>query len=54
MEPLQELATEFLVQVEEEKKNMVKTQEDCTKMISEEIKMQVLDVLREKTTQAQT
>jgi hypothetical protein len=54
MEPLQELATEVIAQEEEEKKNMAQTQAECTKMIWEEITVQVLDALKEKATQAQT
>jgi hypothetical protein len=54
MEPLQELAAEVIAQAEEAKKNMAQIQAECTEMINEEITMQVLDALREKTTQAQT
>jgi hypothetical protein len=51
MEPLQEWASEVIVQEEEEKNNMVQTQAECAKMINEEITMQVLDALRGKTVQ---
>jgi DNA repair exonuclease SbcCD ATPase subunit len=54
MEPLQERAAEVIAQAEEAKKNMAQTQAECTEMISDEIAVQVLDALREKTTQAQT
>jgi hypothetical protein len=54
MEPLQELAAEVIVQEEEEKKNMEQTQAECAEMINEDITVQVLDALREKTVQAQT
>jgi len=46
MEPLQDLAVKFIVQVEEEKKNMVQTHAECAEMISEEIIVKVLDALR--------
>jgi uncharacterized coiled-coil DUF342 family protein len=54
MEPLQERATEVIAQVEDAKKNMAQTQAECTEMINDEIAVQVLDALREKTVQAQT
>lgn len=53
MEPLQELATKVIAQVEEAKKKMVQTQSECAKMISEEITAQVLDALRENIVRAQ-
>jgi hypothetical protein len=54
MEPLQEWATEVIVQEKEAKKNMAQTQAECVEMINNKIAMQVLDTLREKTMQAQT
>jgi hypothetical protein len=54
MEPLQEWAVEVIAQAEEAKKNMAQTQAECAEMINEEITVQVLDALREKTVQAQT
>jgi uncharacterized coiled-coil DUF342 family protein len=54
MEPLQERAAEVIAQAEDTKKNMAQTQAECTEMINDEIAVQVLDALREKTVQAQT
>jgi predicted nucleic acid-binding Zn-ribbon protein len=54
MEPLQEWATEVIAQVEDAKKNMAQTQAECAGMINDEIAVQVLDALKEKTVQAQT
>jgi hypothetical protein len=46
MEPLQDLVVKFIVQVEEENKNMAQTHAECAEMISEEIIVNVLDALR--------
>jgi len=54
MEPLQEIAVEFIVQEEEVKNNMAQTQAECVEIISEEITVQVLNMLIENTMQAQT
>jgi hypothetical protein len=54
MEPLQEWAAEVIAQVEEEKMNMAQTQAECAGMVNDEIAVQVLDALKEKTVQAQT
>jgi hypothetical protein len=53
MEPLQEWAAEVIAQAEEAKKNMAQTQAECAGMVSDEIAVQVLDALKEKTVQAQ-
>jgi hypothetical protein len=45
---------EVIVQVEYAKKNMAQTQVECVEMINDEIVVQVLDTLKEKTMQAQT
>jgi hypothetical protein len=39
--------------VEEAKMNMAQTQAECARMVSDEIAVQVLDTLKEKTVQAQ-
>jgi hypothetical protein len=54
MEPLQERATEVIAQAEEAKTYMAQTQAECARMVSDEIAVQVLDALKEKTVQAQT
>jgi hypothetical protein len=53
MEPLQEQEAKVIAHVEEKNKNMKQTQVECTEMITDEITVQVLDALRENTTQAQ-
>jgi hypothetical protein len=40
--------------VEEDKTNMAQTQVECARLVNDEIAMQVLDALKEKTIQAQT
>jgi hypothetical protein len=50
MEPLQDQATQMIMQLEEEKKNMVQAQGECATMIQEEITMQALEALTEKVT----
>jgi hypothetical protein len=54
MEPLQERKAEVIAQAEDANKNMAQTQAECADMISDEIAVQVLDALREKTMKAQT
>jgi hypothetical protein len=54
MEPLQERTTTVIAQAEETKKNMAQTQVECVEMINDEIAVQVLGALREKTVQAHT
>jgi hypothetical protein len=54
MEPLQEQEEEVIAQAEEEKMNMAQTQEECAGMVNDDIAVQVLDALKEKTKQAQT
>jgi hypothetical protein len=54
MEPLQEQVAEVIAQAEEEKKNMEKIQLECAQMINEEVTTQVVDTLKENTTQVQT
>jgi hypothetical protein len=51
MELLQERETEVISQAEEAKMNMAQTQVECARMVSDEIVVQVLDTLKEKTTQ---
>jgi hypothetical protein len=53
MELLQERAAEVIVQTKDAKKNMAQTQAECAGIVSDEIVVQVLDALKEKTTQAQ-
>jgi hypothetical protein len=48
MEPLQEKAAEIITQLEEKKKSMAQTQEECTTIIQEEVTMQALEVLTKK------
>jgi hypothetical protein len=54
MELLQEREKKIIAQVEEAKMNMEQTQAECARMVSDEIAVQVLDALKEKTAQAQT
>jgi predicted nucleic acid-binding Zn-ribbon protein len=49
MEPLQERATEVIAQAEEAKTYMAQTQAECARMVSDEIAVQILDALKEKT-----
>jgi hypothetical protein len=44
---------EMIAQLEEEKKNMVQTQEKCVVIIQEEVTTQALEALTEKSTQVQ-
>jgi hypothetical protein len=53
MEPIQEKATHMITPLEEKKKNMVQAQEKCAVMIREEITMQALEALADKTAQVQ-
>jgi peptidoglycan hydrolase CwlO-like protein len=54
MEPLQERVAEVLAQVEEAKTQIAQTQAECVELISDEIAVQTVDTLKEKTAQAQT
>jgi predicted nucleic acid-binding Zn-ribbon protein len=54
MEPLQERAAEVITQAEGAKTYMAQTQAECAKMVNDEIAVQVLDALKEKTAQTQT
>ena len=54
MELLQKQAAEVIAQVEDSKKNMAQNQTECAGMINDEITVQVLEALKEKTAQAQT
>jgi predicted nucleic acid-binding Zn-ribbon protein len=54
MEPLQERVAEVIAQEEEAKTYMAQTQAECTGLISDEIAVQTVDTLKEKTMQAQT
>jgi hypothetical protein len=52
MEPLQEWVAEVLAQEEEAKAHIAQTQEECVELISDEIAVQIVDTLKEKTAQA--
>jgi peptidoglycan hydrolase CwlO-like protein len=54
MESLQEQVEEVLAQVEEAKAHITQTQEECVELISDDITVQIVDTLKEKTVQAQT
>jgi hypothetical protein len=54
MELLQERAIEVIAQVEVSKTYMAQTQAESARMVSDEIVVQILDALKENTTQAQT
>jgi chromosome segregation ATPase len=54
MEPLQERVAEVLAQAEEAKTQIAQTQEECAGLISDEVAVQVVDTIKEKTAQAQT
>jgi uncharacterized coiled-coil DUF342 family protein len=54
MEPLQERVAEVIAQAEEAKTYMAQTQAECAGLISDEIAVQTVDTLKEKTVQAQT
>jgi peptidoglycan hydrolase CwlO-like protein len=51
MELLQEWVEEVLAQAEESKAHIAQTQEKCMELISIEIAVQIVDTLKEKTTQ---
>jgi peptidoglycan hydrolase CwlO-like protein len=53
MEPLQERVEEVLAQAEEAKAQITQTQAECVELISDEIAVQIVDILKEKTAQAQ-
>jgi uncharacterized coiled-coil DUF342 family protein len=54
MEPLQERVAEVLAQAEEAKTQIAQTQAECVGLISDEVAVQVVDTIKEKTVQAQT
>jgi hypothetical protein len=54
MEPLQEWVAEVLAQAEEAKTHIAQTQAECVELIIDEIAVQIVDTLKEKTAQAQT
>jgi hypothetical protein len=54
MEPLQDQTTQMIMQLEEEKGNMVKAQEECTTLIQEKIIVKEVEMLMEKFVQVQT
>jgi predicted nucleic acid-binding Zn-ribbon protein len=54
MEPLQEWVAEFIAQEEEAKTHIAQTQAECTGLISDEIAVQIVDTIKEKTAQVQT
>jgi hypothetical protein len=49
MEPLQEWVAEVLAQEEEAKAQIAQTQAECVELISDEIPVQIVDTLKEKT-----
>ena len=48
-ELFQERVVEVLAQTEEAKTHISQTQEDCVELISDEISIQIVDTLKEKT-----
>jgi hypothetical protein len=54
MEPLQERVAEVLEQEEEAKTHIAQTQQECEGLISDEVAVQVVDTIKEKTAQALT
>ena len=54
MESLQEQVEEVLAQEKEAKAHIAQTQEECVELINDEIAIQIVDTLKEKTVQAQT
>jgi hypothetical protein len=54
MEPLQEQVAEVLAQAEEAKTQIAQTQEECAGLLSDEVAVQVVDTIKEKTVQALT
>jgi hypothetical protein len=54
MEPLQEWVAEVLAKAKESKSHIAQTQAKCMELISEEIAVQIVDTLKERTTQVQT
>ena len=54
MESLQEWVAQVLAQAEEDKERIAQTQAECVEMISDEIEIQIVDTLKEKTAQAHT
>jgi hypothetical protein len=53
MEPLQERVEKFITQEEEANILIAQTQEECIGLISDEILIQIVDTLKEKTAQVQ-
>jgi predicted nucleic acid-binding Zn-ribbon protein len=51
---LQEWVAEVLAQAEEAKTHIAQTQAECAELISDEIAVQIVDTLKEKTAQVQT
>jgi len=49
MEPFQEREVEVISHAEEAKTYMAQTQEECERMVSDEIAVQILDSLKENT-----
>jgi hypothetical protein len=54
MEPLQERVAEVIAQAEEAKTLIAQTQAECVGLINDEIAVQIVDTLKEKTAQVQT
>jgi hypothetical protein len=49
MEPLQERVAEVLAQAEEAKTQIAQTQAECAGLISNEVAVQTVDTIKEKT-----
>jgi formylmethanofuran dehydrogenase subunit C len=54
MEPFQEWVVEVLARAEEVKTQKSQSQVECTELISDEIAVQIVDTLKEKTVQEKT
>ena len=54
MEPLQEQVAEVLAQAEEAKIQITQTQVECVGLLSDEVAVQVVDTIKDKTVQALT
>jgi hypothetical protein len=54
MEPLHEWLVEVLAHAEESKTQIAQTKEECEKLVNDEVAVQIVDTLKEKTVQAQT
>jgi peptidoglycan hydrolase CwlO-like protein len=54
IEPLQERVAEVLAQAEAARTQMAQTQAECAGLLSDEVAVQVVDTIKERTTQALT